>query len=171
MRNNYKALLFQGFMFYNIIFKIKIIAAIYCVIKNKPYLCHILIIEPAATDKRQRIMKTITIEEVKAMKAADIRRYNENRQYAGNAATDQRIDYIERMSDEDYMAMHNEVADKENRKAEAAKEKKAALSAERKANGKSKKAYREEYDRLMAEYKNGNYAAKEEAKKIAKYAF
>lgn len=51
------------------------------------------------------------------------------------------------------------------------KKKKAALSAERKATGKSKKAYREEYDRLMAEYKNGNYAAKEEAKKIAKYAF
>ena len=36
-------------------------------------------------------MKTITIEEVKAMKAADIRRYNENRQYAGNAATDQEL--------------------------------------------------------------------------------
>ena len=116
-------------------------------------------------------MRTSTIEEVKAMKAADIRRYNENRQYAGNAATDQRIDYIERMSDEDYMKMHNEVAAKENAKAEASKEKKAALSAERKATGKSKKAYREEYDRLMAEYKAGNYAAKEEAKKIAKYAF
>ena len=149
----------------------KIITAIICSIKNKPYLCHILIIEPAATDKRHTIMKTITIEEVKAMKAADIRRYNENRQYAGNAATDQRIDYIERMRDEDYMAMHNEVAAKENAKSEAAKEKKSALSAERKATGKSKKAYREEYDRLMAEYKKGNYAAKEEAKKIAKYAF
>jgi len=116
-------------------------------------------------------MKTITIEEVKQMKAADIRRYNENRQYAGNAATDQRIDYIERMSDEDYMKLHNEVAAKENAKAEAAKEKKASLSAERKATGKSKKAYREEYDRLMAAYKAGDYAAKEEAKKIAKYAF
>ena len=116
-------------------------------------------------------MRTITIEQVKSMKAADIRRYNENRQYAGNAATDQRIDFIQKMSDEDYMRMYNEVAAKENAKAEAAKEKKAALSAERKSTGKSKKAYREEYDRLMAEYKNGNYAAKEEAKKIAKYAF
>lgn len=116
-------------------------------------------------------MKTITIEEVKAMKAADIRRYNENRQYAGNAATDQRIEYVQRMSDEDYMRMYNEVAAKENAKAEAAKEKKSALSAERKATGKSKKAYREEYNRLMVEYKNGNYAAIEEAKKIAKYAF
>ena len=37
----------------------KIIAAIYCAIKNKPYLCHILIIEPAATDKRHKIMRTI----------------------------------------------------------------------------------------------------------------
>ena len=148
----------------------KIITVIICSIKNKPYLCHILI-EPAATDKRHKIMKAITIEQVKEMKAADIRRYNENRQYAGNAATDQRIDYIERMSDEDYMRMHNEVAAKENAKAEAAKEKKAALSAERKATGKSKKAYREEYDRLMAAYKAGDYAAKEEAKKIAKYAF
>ena len=36
----------------------KIIAAIYCAIKNKPYLCHILI-EPAATDKRHNIMRTI----------------------------------------------------------------------------------------------------------------
>ena len=59
-------------------------------------------------------MKAITLEQVRAMKAADIRRNNENRQYAGNAATDQRIDYIERMSDEDYMRMHNEVAAKEN---------------------------------------------------------
>ena len=34
----------------------KIITAIICSIKNKPYLCHILIIEPAATDKRHKIM-------------------------------------------------------------------------------------------------------------------
>ena len=33
----------------------KIITAIICSIKNKPYLCHILI-EPAATDKRHKIM-------------------------------------------------------------------------------------------------------------------
>jgi hypothetical protein len=34
----------------------KIIAVIYCSIKNNAYLCHILI-EPAATDKRHKIMK------------------------------------------------------------------------------------------------------------------
>ena len=39
----------------------KIITAIICSIKNKPYLCHILI-EPAATDKRHKIMKTMAIE-------------------------------------------------------------------------------------------------------------
>lgn len=33
----------------------KIITVILCSIKNKPYLCHILI-EPAATDKRHKIM-------------------------------------------------------------------------------------------------------------------
>ncbi len=36
----------------------KIITAIICSIENKPYLCHILI-EPAATDKRHKIMRTI----------------------------------------------------------------------------------------------------------------
>ena len=116
-------------------------------------------------------MKIITIQEVKELKAADIRSYNENRQYAGNAATNQRIDYVERMSDEDYMNMHNQVALKENAKIEASKEKKMALTAERKSTGRSKKSYREEYDRLMSEYKRGNYAAKEAAKAIQKFAF
>jgi hypothetical protein len=59
-------------------------------------------------------MTTITLQQVDRMKAEDIRRYNENREYAGNAATDQRIDYILSMSDEDYMNMHNEAARKEN---------------------------------------------------------
>ena len=36
----------------------KIITVIICSIENKPYLCHILI-EPAATDKRHKIMRTI----------------------------------------------------------------------------------------------------------------
>lgn len=117
-------------------------------------------------------MKTITIEEVAAMKSADIKRYNEDRPYTGNATADQRIDYILRLSDEEYMNLYNEVARKENRKAEAAKNKKAAISAERKATGKSKKAYREEYEALMAEYKQtGDLDAKKAAKSIAKFAF
>lgn len=44
------------------------------------------------------------------MKAADVREYNNNRQYAGDAATDQRIDYVLNLSDEEYMNLHNEVA-------------------------------------------------------------
>ncbi|WP_303013775.1 hypothetical protein [uncultured Bacteroides sp.] len=117
-------------------------------------------------------MKTITIEEVAAMKRADVKRYNEERTYIGNAAADQRIDYVLNLSDEDYMNMYNETARKENRKAEAAKARKAALSAERKATGKSKKAYREEYDLLMVEYKKtGNSELKKAAKAIAKFAF
>ena len=117
-------------------------------------------------------MKIITIEEVAAMKRADVKRYNEDRPYIGNAAADQRIDYVLSLSDEEYMNLHNEVARKENQKVEAAKVKKATISAERKATGKSKKAYREEYEALMAEYKKtGNLDAKKAAKSIAKFAF
>lgn len=117
-------------------------------------------------------MKAITIEQVAAMKAADVREYNNNRQYAGDAATDQRIDYVLNLSDEEYMNLHNEVARRENMKEAAAKDKKAAISAERKATGKSKKAYRAEYDALMTEYKRtGNSEAKNAAKAIAKFAF
>lgn len=117
-------------------------------------------------------MRTIRIEEVCEMKNEDIRRYNADRPYTGNAAADQKIDYILRLSDEEYMNLYNEVARKENRKAEAAKAKKSAISAERKATGKSKKAYREEYEALMAEYKKtGNLDAKKAAKSIAKSAF
>ena len=61
-------------------------------------------------------MRTITVREAREMKAQDIRNLNANRYYAGNAATDQRIEYIESMSDEDYVAMYNEVARKENLK-------------------------------------------------------
>lgn len=117
-------------------------------------------------------MKAITIEQVAAMKAADIREYDKNRQYTGNDVADQRIDYVLNLSDEEYMNLHNEVARKENMKDAAAKDKKAAISAERKATGKSKKAYRAEYDALMAEYKRtGNSEAKNAAKAIAKFAF
>lgn len=106
------------------------------------------------------------------MKAEEIRRCNSERAYTGNSTAEQRIQFIENMSDEEYMKMHNEVAAKENAKAAAAKEKKTALSAERKATGKSKKAYRAEYDALMAEYKNtGRTEAKNAAKAIAKFAF
>ena len=106
------------------------------------------------------------------MKAADIREYDKNRQYTGNDVADQRIDYVLNLSDEEYMNLHNEVARKENMKDAAAKDKKAAISAERKATGKSKKAYRAEYDALMAEYKRtGNSEAKNAAKAIAKFAF
>ena len=117
-------------------------------------------------------MKTITINQVAAMKKEDIRRYEENRQYAGNAATDQRIEYVERLSDEDYMNIHNEVARKENNKLAAKKEAKKELTAERKATGKSKKTYRAEYDQLMREYKlTGKRELYLQAKSIAKYAF
>ena len=61
-------------------------------------------------------MRTITVREAREMKAQDIRNLNANRYYAGNSATDQRIEYIENMSDEDYVAMYNEVARKENLK-------------------------------------------------------
>ena len=106
------------------------------------------------------------------MKQADVRRYNANRQYAGDATTDQRIDYVLNLSDEEYMNQYNEVARKESMKEAAVKDKKAAISAERKATGKSKKTYRAEYDALMAEYKRtGNSEAKNAAKAIAKFAF
>lgn len=106
------------------------------------------------------------------MKAEEIRRCNNERAYTGNSTAEQRIQFIESMSDEEYMKMYNEVAAKENAKAAAAKEKKTALSAERKATGKSKKAYRAEYDALMAEYKKtGSTEAKNSAKAIAKFAF
>ena len=88
-------------------------------------------------------MRTIRIEEVREMKNADIRRYNADRPYTGNATADQKIDYILRLSDEEYMNLYNEVVRKENRKAEAAKAKKAAISTERKATGKSQKEVRD----------------------------
>lgn len=116
-------------------------------------------------------MKAITLNEVQQAKANDIRYYEANRQYAGNAETDQRIQYVINLSDVDYMNMMNEVARKEVARKEAAKDKKSAISAERKATGMTKKQYRAEYDRLMAEYKAGNDYAKYEAKKIQKFAF
>ena len=117
-------------------------------------------------------MNTITLSEVNSMKAEEIRRCNNERAYTGNSTAEQRIQFIESMSDEEYMEMYNEVASKENAKAAAAKEKKTALSAERKATGKSKKTYRAEYDALMAEYKKtGSTEAKNSAKAIAKFAF
>lgn len=117
-------------------------------------------------------MKVITLSEVKSMKAEEIRRCNAERAYVGNCTSEQRIQFIENMSDEEYTKMYNEVVAKENAKEAAHKEKKAAICAERKATGKSKKAYRAEYDALMAEYKNtGNTEAKNSAKAIAKFAF
>lgn len=117
-------------------------------------------------------MKAITLSEANSMKAEEIRRCNNERAYTGNSTAEQRIQFIENMSDEEYMKMYNGVAAKENAKAAAAKEKKTALSAERKATGKSKKAYRAEYDALMAEYKKtGSTEAKNSAKAIAKFAF
>ena len=117
-------------------------------------------------------MKAIKLKEVAAHKREDIRNYEANREYAGNAATDQRIEYVERMSDEEYMNMYNEVVTRENRKSEQRKERQAAISAERKSTGMSKKSYRAEYDRLMAEYKStGNLSFKTEAKKIQRFAF
>ena len=117
-------------------------------------------------------MKVITLSEVNSMKAEEIRRCNNERAYTGSSTAEQRIQFIENMSDEEYMKMYNEVAAKENAKAAAAKEKKAAVCAERKATGKSKKAYRAEYDALMAEYKKtSSTEAKNAAKAIAKFAF
>ena len=117
-------------------------------------------------------MKAITLSEVNSMKAEEIRRCNAERAYVGNCTSEQRIQFIENMSDEEYMKMYNEVAAKENAKAAAAKEKKAAICAERKATGKSKKAYRAEYDALMAEYKKtGSTEAKKAAKAISRFAF
>lgn len=117
-------------------------------------------------------MKSITLSEVKAIKAEEIRRCNSERAYTGNNTADQRIEFIERMSDEEYMNMYNQVAAREAAKEADAKEKKAAIAAERKSTGKSKKAYRAEYDALMAEYKRtGNIEAKNAAKAIAKFAF
>ena len=117
-------------------------------------------------------MKAITLSEVKAMKAEEIRRCNSERAYTGNSEADRHIEFIERTSDEEYMNMYNEVAARETAKEVAAKEKKAAVAAERKATGKSKKAYRAEYDALMSEYKrNRNIEAKNAAKAIAKFAF
>lgn len=117
-------------------------------------------------------MKVITLSEANSMKAEEIRRCNNERAYTGNSTAEQRIQFIENMSDEEYMKTYNEVASKENAKAAAAKEKKSAVCAERKATGKSKKAYRAEYDALMAEYKKtGSTEAKNSAKAIAKFAF
>ena len=117
-------------------------------------------------------MTTITINQVAAMKNEDVRRYEENRQYAGNAATDQRIEFVLRQSDVDYMNQHNELVRKENNKLAAKKEAKNELTAERKSTGKSKKTYRAEYDQLMSEYKStGNRELYLQAKSIAKYAF
>lgn len=117
-------------------------------------------------------MKVITLSEVKSMKVEEIRRCNSERAYTGSSTAEQRIQFIENMSDEEYMKMYNEVAEKENVKAAVVKEKKSALSAERKTTGKSKKAYRAEYDALMAEYKKtGSTEAKNAAKAIAKFAF
>lgn len=117
-------------------------------------------------------MKVITLSEAKSMKAEEIRRCNNERAYTGSSTAEQRIQFIENMSDEEYMEMYNEVVTKENAKAAVVKEKKSALSAERKATGKSKKAYRAEYDALMAEYKKtGSTEAKNAAKAIAKFAF
>ena len=51
-------------------------------------------------------------------------------------------------------------------------EKRAAIAAERKATGRTKKSYREEYDALMKEYKaTGNTELAKKAKSIAKFAF
>ena len=117
-------------------------------------------------------MKAITIEQVASMKKEDIRQYKANRQYAGNAATDQRIDFVLRQSDVEYMNQHNELVRKENNKLAAKKEAKNKLTAERKSTGKSKKTYRAEYDQLMSEYKStGNRELYLQAKSIAKYAF
>ena len=117
-------------------------------------------------------MKVITLSEVNSMKAEEIRRCNNERAYTGNSTAEQRIQFTENMSAEEYMKMYNEVVAKENAKAAAAKEKKTALSAKRKATGKSKKAYRAEYDALMTEYKKtGSTEVKNAAKAIAKFAF
>ena len=117
-------------------------------------------------------MKTIELNQVAAMRNEDIRRYNADRQYTGNSVADQKIDYVTRLSDEEYMNLYNDVVERENRKSAAAKSKKSAISEARKATGKSKKAYRAEYDALMAEYKkSGSSEAKNAAKAIAKFAF
>lgn len=106
------------------------------------------------------------------LRRESVRRYEENRQYAGNAATDQRIDFALNMSDEDILKIHEDCERKAKREYEAYQSKKAKISAERKATGKSKKAYREEYDRLMKDYKStGNIESYKAAKSIAKYAF
>ena len=66
----------------------------------------------------------------------------------------------------------SKVEEKELVKIEVKKEKKQALAAERKATGKSKKAYRAEYDSLMDQYRiTKDVSFKEEAKKIQKFAF
>lgn len=96
------------------------------------------------------------------MEAEEIRLCDAERAYVGDCMLEQRIQFIENMN------MYNEAAAKENAKVAAAKEKKAAVCAER----KSKKAYRDEYDALMAEYKKtGNTEAKKAAKAISRFAF
>lgn len=97
-------------------------------------------------------MKTIELHEVKAAKAAEVLKCEGARAYTGDAVADQRIDFILNMSDEDYMAMHNDVVRRENLKAEEGREKRAGIAAERKSTGMSKKACRAEYDRLNAMY-------------------
>ena len=132
------------------------------------YLCCIEI----QTQTKLTTMKTITIDQVAAMKNEDVRYYEANRQYVGNAETDQRIEFVLRQSDVDYMNQHNELVRNENKKLAAKKEAKSKLAAERKATGKSKKTYRAEYDQLMSEYKStGNRELYLQAKSIAKYAF
>lgn len=116
-------------------------------------------------------MKTIEINEVKSMKAAEVSKHNANRKYTGNAVADQRIEYISRMSDEEYMTMYNQVVRRENLKAEEKADRRAEISEERKSTGMSKKAYRAEYDRLNALYKAGDYSVKVEMKRIQKFAF
>lgn len=116
-------------------------------------------------------MKTITILQAASFKAQEIREIESNREYVGNNATDQRIEFLRNMSDSDYVNTYNEVALRESAKELAAREKRAAISSERKSTGKSKREYREEYDRLNKLYKAGDFSAKEEMKRIQKFAF
>ena len=75
--------------------------------------------------------------------------------------------YCEKLGKE--VEARNEKADHEKR---VKAEKRAAIAAERKATGRSKKSYREEYDALMKEYKaTNNIELYKRAKSIAKFAF
>ena len=79
----------------------KIIAAIYCAIKNKPYLCHILI-EPAATDKRHKIMRTIN--QIKSLVKANRLSEKEAIEYIFTLPGDDLISLVveEPVPDDDY---------------------------------------------------------------------